>query len=51
LLPAGAAVRQFLYTPPRGGADLRLYLLIAQVGRHDPWAGEILCLVQPAGTR
>jgi hypothetical protein len=28
LIPATVAVEQFLYTPPRGGADLRVYLLI-----------------------
>ena len=29
LMPAEAAVYQFAETPPRGGTDLRLYLLIA----------------------
>ena len=37
LLPAEAAVCQFAETPPRGGADLRLYLLIAwKVGGKEP---------------
>ena len=48
LLPATAAVEQFRYTAPRGGADLRLYLLIAQVGRHPPGAYEALWLVPMA---
>jgi hypothetical protein len=42
LIPAEAAVQQFLYTPPRGGADLRLYLLIAG---DPPGAPHILVLV------
>jgi hypothetical protein len=45
LMPAMVAVEQFLYTSPRGGADLRLYLLMGQAGHHGPGAGEILLLV------
>ncbi len=37
LMPAEAAVYQFAETPPRGGTDLRLYLLIAwKVGGKEP---------------
>jgi hypothetical protein len=37
LMPAEAAVYQFTETPPRGGTDLRLYLLIAwKVGGKEP---------------
>ena len=44
LMPAEAAVYQFAETPPRGGTDLRLYLLIAwKVGGKEPL--KILFLV------
>jgi len=44
LIPAEAAVCQFAETPPRGGTDLRLYLLIAwKVGGKYPL--KILFLV------
>ena len=44
LMPAEATVYQFAETPPRGGTDLRLYLLIAwKVGGKEPL--KILFLV------
>jgi hypothetical protein len=44
LMPAEAAVYQFAETPPRGGTELRLYLLIAwKVGGKEPL--KILFLV------
>jgi hypothetical protein len=43
-LPADVAVQQFLYTPPRGGTDLRLYLLIAPTN-YALWGAEIFCVV------
>jgi len=44
LVPAEATVYQFSETPPRGGTDLRLYLLIAwKVGGKEPL--KILFLV------
>jgi hypothetical protein len=44
LIPATVAVEQFLYTPPRGGADLRVYRLIG-AGAHGLWGAEIFVLV------
>jgi hypothetical protein len=44
LLPADVAVQQFLYTRPRGGPDLRLYLLIAPTN-YALWSAEAFCLV------
>jgi len=44
LIPATVAVEQFLYTPPRGGADLRVYLLIGPAA-HALWGAEIFLLV------
>jgi hypothetical protein len=42
LLPTRAAVEQVLYAPPRGGTDLRLYLLIAQLHIYGPSVGKIV---------
>jgi hypothetical protein len=42
LLPARAVVEQFFYTPPRGGTDLRLYLLIEQLHIYGPNVGTIV---------
>jgi len=46
-LPARTAIEQFVHTPPRGGADLRLYLLIAQVGRRAPGPGDDIITLVP----
>jgi hypothetical protein len=46
LMPARVAVEQFLDAPPRGGVDLRLYLLInGPVSSGDAWHNEIGFLV------
>jgi hypothetical protein len=45
LLPAVNAVEQFSYTPPRGSADLRVYLLVANPAHHSPGGVDILVLV------
>jgi hypothetical protein len=46
LIPARIAVEQFGYTPPRGGIDLRVYLLIANPrGKGDPLGNQIVFLV------
>jgi hypothetical protein len=45
LIPATVAVDQFATTPPREGADLRVYLLIAGRSDRTPWAGGIVLLV------
>jgi hypothetical protein len=44
LLPADVAVDQFLYTPPRAGADLRVYLLVGPTN-HALWSAEVFSLV------
>ena len=48
LIPAEAAVQQFAQTPPRGGADLRVYRLVASPAAPKPWEGAILSLVLTA---
>ena len=45
LIPATVAVEQFATTPPRGVADLRVYLLIAGRSGRAPWGGGIFLLV------
>jgi hypothetical protein len=45
LIPATVAVDQFATTPPRGGADLRVYLLVAGRSSRTPWGGGIVLLV------
>ncbi len=45
LTPAMVAVDQFATTPPRGGADLRVYLLVAGRSSRTPWGGGIVLLV------
>ena len=45
LIPAKNIVEQVLDVPPRGGADLRLYLLISGPGFGNHWDSEILFLV------
>jgi len=45
VLPAVNAVELFSYTPPRGAADLRVYLLVANPAHHSPGGGDILLLV------
>jgi hypothetical protein len=45
LIPATVAVDQFATTPPRGSADLRVYLFIAGRPNGTPWAGGIVLLV------
>jgi hypothetical protein len=46
LMPAEVAIDQFTQTPPRGGAYLRLYVLIAGTrAGHDPLGSEIFFLV------
>jgi len=45
LIPATVAVDQFATSPPRGLADLRVYLLIAGQSGRAPWAGGIFLLV------
>ena len=44
LIPATVAVEQFAYAPPRGGADLGLYLLINGRPTHAQWGAESLLL-------
>jgi hypothetical protein len=44
-LPAVNAVEQFSYTPPRGSADLRVYLLVGNPAHHSPGSADILVLV------
>ena len=44
LIPASVAVEQFQTTPPRGAADLRVYLLIAGRTGSAPWGAEALIL-------
>ena len=44
MIPATVAVEQFAYAPPRGGADLRLYLLINGRPTHALWGAESLLL-------
>jgi hypothetical protein len=48
LIPVEAAVEQFAQTPPRGGADLRVYRLIASPAAPKPWEGAIFSLVLAA---
>lgn len=45
LIPADAAVWQFAQTPPRGGADLRVYRLVASLAAPKPWEGAVLSLI------
>jgi hypothetical protein len=45
LIPAKNVVERVLDVPPRGGTDLRLYLLIAGPGFGNHWVSEILFLV------
>jgi hypothetical protein len=45
LMPVEIALRQFHGTAPRGGIDLRLFLLIAPPGRPKQQVGEILIVV------
>jgi hypothetical protein len=45
LIPGQTAVDQFDNTRPRGGADLRVYLLVGPVHPRPQWGGEILILV------
>ena len=45
LMPAQTAVDQFDNTPPRGGVDLRVYLLVNPEHPRPPWGGEIVILV------
>jgi hypothetical protein len=46
LMPARVTVEQFLNAPPRGGVDLRLYLLInGPSSTGHAWGGEINFLV------
>jgi hypothetical protein len=45
LIPAKNVIEQVLGTPPRGGTDLRLYLLISGPGFGSHWDSEILFLV------
>jgi hypothetical protein len=45
LIPAKAAVEQFAYTPPRAGADRRVYLLITGPPGYALWGAEIFFLV------
>jgi hypothetical protein len=44
LIPASVTVEQFQTTPPRGAADLRVYLLIAGQTGSAPWGAEALIL-------
>ena len=44
LIPVEAAVEQFAQTPPRGGADLRVYRLVASPAAPKPWEGALLSL-------
>ena len=39
------AVEQISYTPPRGSADLRVYLLVANPAHHSPGGVDIVVLV------
>jgi hypothetical protein len=48
LIPADAAVWQFSQTPPRGGADLRVYRLVASPAAPKPWEGAALSLILTA---
>jgi len=45
LIPASVAVEQFQTTPPRGAAELRVYLLIAGREGSALWGNEVLILV------
>jgi hypothetical protein len=45
LIPADAAVWRFAQTPPRGGADLRVYQLVASLAAPKPWEGAVLSLI------
>jgi hypothetical protein len=45
LIPAKAAVEQFAYTLPRGGADRRVYLLITGPPGYALWGAEVFFLV------
>ena len=45
LIPAEAAVQQFAQTPPRGGADLRVYRLVASPAAPKPWDGAAAALL------
>ena len=44
-LPAVNAVEQFSYTPPRGAAELRVYLLVANPAHHSPGGADVIVLV------
>ncbi len=44
LIPASVTVEQFQTTPPRGAADLRVYLLVAGRTGSAPWGAEALIL-------
>jgi hypothetical protein len=45
LLPARAAVERFSYTPPRGSAELRVYLLAGGTTQRLPWGSDIIILL------
>ena len=45
LLPVVNAVEQFSYTPPRGSAELRVYLLVADPSHRSPGGAGIVVLV------
>jgi hypothetical protein len=45
LMPAQTAVEQFAHTPPRAGADLRVYQLIEGPPGNAPWGLELISLI------
>jgi len=48
LIPAEAAVTPFSQTPPRGGAELRVYRLIASPAAPKQWEGAAFSLILAA---
>ncbi len=49
LIPAQTSVAQFHTTPPRRGAELRVYRLIVSPPGNIPWAYQLISLIVMVG--